>query len=199
MTRAWRDCRGTAMAFAVLLAGATAYQPAPARAEGEDLRWTAAPQPGEGGRAAIGCSIGTNDDRWTCLVVRCEDDGSLGVYYEHSDGGVTAPFSLAIDGRTFAVTPRQAPQGVPFDTRLEGDSGAIAAALRTGGTVMLTGLVPPLNPGFDTIRLRGSGRAIGAVVAACARSGKGGPAAGANLLRDSAGRVAIGKLSKAEG
>ncbi len=199
MTRAWRGCRGPAMAFAVLLAGAAAHEPAPARAAEGDLRWTAAPQPGEAGRAAIGCSTGTTGDRWTCLVVRCEDDGSLGVYYDHSDGGVTAPFSLAIDGRTFAVTPGPAPQGVPFATRLEGDAGAIAAGLRTGGSVTLTGLVPPLNPGFDTIPLRSSGRAIGAVAAACARGGKGAPVAGAKLLRDSSGRVAIGKLSSAEG
>ncbi len=130
-------------------------------------------------------------------MVRCEDNGTLGVYYEHTGGGIAAPFSVAIDGERFAVAPEPSPSGVPFGIRLQGDAAAIASALRSGEVAKLVDVEPPLNPGFDTIPLRGSGRAIGSVVAACSRSGDGNLVADGDLLRDSAGRVAIANLTDA--
>ena len=179
-----------------LVASSAIERTSPAHAESQSHRWAAAPHEGESTRAAIGCSSGTNDDNWTCLVVRCENDGSLGLYYEYSEGGVASPFAIAVDGQRFAVSPEPSPGGVPFQTRLAGDTPAIVSALRSGDAAKLTDVVPRLNPGFDEIPLRGSSRAIGNVVASCPGGGGGGVVTDGDLLRDAAGRVAIGNLTE---
>jgi len=174
----------------IAVAAAPEAEPPPAN---PNLRWSAAPHEGESARAAIGCSNGTNDDDWTCLVVRCEDDGSLGLYYEFSTGGTNDPFTIAVDGEAFPVTLGELPSGVPYQKRLLGDVRSIAEALRGGSLARIVDIAPPLNPGFDSIPLRGSSRAIGKIVAACV--GKAGGASGGKLLRDAAGRVSIGNLT----
>ncbi len=147
----------------------------------------------ESGRSAIGCSTATSDDYWTCLVVRCDDDGSLALYYDFTESGPSGPFAITVDGARFAVVPEAPPASVHYPKRLTGDVAAIAAALRGGGSARIVDIDPPLNPGFDIIPLRGSGRAIGQVVAAC--TAKGGATATGELLRDAAGRVSISGLT----
>jgi hypothetical protein len=158
--------------------------------------WDSSPYPGEPGEPAVGCSVSTNDDFWTCLAVRCENDGALGLYFLNSDGGLNGSFSLAIDGEAFRVGQQPAGEGTAFTTRLTGDVASIVARLKTGRQVRLVDTSPPLNEGFDTIPLRGSSRAIGAVEAACAPAG-GTPVSAGALLRNAAGKVSIGDLSRA--
>ena len=133
--------------------------------------WDASPHPGEAKNPAIGCSVGTNDDYWTCLAVRCEDSGGLGLYYEYSDGGTNNPFSIEIDGEKFPIRPEASGEGVVFPTRLVGDVPSIVSRLKAGKQVKLVDMTPPLNRGFDTIPLRGSSRAIGAVETSCIPAG----------------------------
>jgi hypothetical protein len=178
---------GAAIALLVLSTGG-------ALADGR--AWDASPYPGEPGKPAIGCSLATNDDFWTCLAVRCENDGALGLYFINSDGGVDGSFSIAIDGEVFSVRQEPAGDGAAFPTRLVGDVASIVARLKSGSQVRLLDTSPPLNAGFDTIPLRGSSRAIGAVEAACAPAAST-PVAAAVLLRDGSGKVSIGNLSRA--
>lgn len=159
--------------------------------------WDASPHPGEAKNPAIGCSVGTNDDYWTCLAVRCEGGGELGLYYEYSDGGTNNPFSVEIDGEKFPVRPEASGEGVAFPTRLVGDVPSIVGRLKAGKQVKLVDMTPPLNRGFDTIPLRGSSRAISAVEAACAPAG-GVQASAGELLRDASGRVSIGNLNNSK-
>lgn len=160
--------------------------------------WDASSFPNEPRNPAIGCSVGADDDYWTCLAVRCEDNGTLGLYYEYSDGGTNHPFSLMIDGEKFPVRPEAAGEGIAFPTRLTGDVVSIVSRLKAGNQVKLVDMTPPLNSGFDTILLRGSSRAIGAVEAACAPVG-GVQVSEGDLLRDEAGRVSIGNLHNTPG
>ena len=158
--------------------------------------WNASSYPGEARNPAIGCSVSTNDDFWTCLAVRCESDGALGLYFLNSDGGLNESFSVSIDGEAFPVRQEAAGDGIAFPTRLTGDVASIVARLKSGRQVKLVGTTPPLNAGFDTLPLRGSSGAIGAVEAACAPAG-GTPVSAGGLLRNAAGKVSIGDLSRA--
>lgn len=127
----WLVRRIAAAAFAVVPAFGGSVPGAAASAP--DFRWSAAPHDGEAQRSALGCSNGTNDDDWTCLAVRCEDDGTLGLYYDLSAGGTNEPFAITVEGERFGVTPEPAPAGVPFTYRLVGNVPSIAKALQGAG------------------------------------------------------------------
>ena len=60
----------------------------PCRAQ--EAGWHYAPFPGEGDRAALGCSYGASPAQYTCLAVRCEDDFSVGLYIHTSRGAADA-------------------------------------------------------------------------------------------------------------
>ena len=40
----------------------------------QEAGWNYSPYPGEGDRAAMGCTGGSTPAKHVCLVVRCEDD-----------------------------------------------------------------------------------------------------------------------------
>lgn len=162
--------------------------------------WDVSSYPNEARSPAIGCSVGTDDDIWTCLVVRCEDNGTLGLYYEYTDGGggTDKPFSLMIDGEKFLVNPESAGEGIAFPTRLTGDVTSIVNKLKTGNQVKLVDMTPPLHPGFDTIPLRSSSRAIGKVEAICTPA-RGVQISESDLLRNASGRVSVDNLHTTPG
>lgn len=130
--------------------------------------WAGAPHRGEERRSVLGCSDATNDDSWTCLIVRCDDDGELRVYYDYSDGGIDGDFALDVDGARYPVS-QDAATGTPFTGLRTDESPALVAAMKRGRAVRIVDATPPLNPGFDTIQLRGSSRAIGRLESACRR------------------------------
>lgn len=138
-------------------------EPAP---QSRAASWGNAPHQGEERRSVLGCSDATNDDSWTCLIVRCDDDGKLGVYYDYSDGGIVGDFALDIDGARFPVV-QDSSSGTPFIGLRTDESPAVIAAMKRGRAVKIVDADPPLNPGFDTIHLRGSSRAIGRLESAC--------------------------------
>ena len=56
----------------------------------QEAGWHYSLLPGEGDRAALGCSYDATPQRYTCLAVRCEDDFSVGIHIHTSraDGDV---------------------------------------------------------------------------------------------------------------
>lgn len=172
------------MALAVLLV--------PESVLANEQRWRADTHPGDDRLSAIGCSAETNPDNWTCVIVRCNDENTLSLHYDQSDGGTMQPFSLSVDGETFPVIP-QTEGRADFTSRLEGDTVTIIDRLKRGSELRILISDTPLTPGFDLVPLRGSSRAIGQIENAC-RAPAAAPAGQADLLRDAQGRVSLGDL-----
>jgi hypothetical protein len=156
-----------------------------------DQRWRADTHPGDDRLSAIGCSTATDDDNWTCVIVRCGDEGALVVHYDYSDGGILQPFTLSIDGEAFPVTPVTS-GNASFANGLEGDTATIIDRLKRGSELRILISDIPLTPGFDLVPLRGSSRAIGQVENTCRASAA--PMSEADLIRDAQGRVGLGDL-----
>ena len=132
--------------------------------------WQSSPFPDESGSAVMGCSDSTNDEAWSCLAVRCGPEG-LALYAELTNLTLDDAFTLVIGGQRFAVSGRSREESAPYSNRLDGDVPAIVAAMKGAETVVIDRPQYPLNPGFDTIPLRGAAEAIGALEAQCAASG----------------------------
>lgn len=100
-----------AVCLALLAAPAMAQQPG----------WHYAPLPGEGDRAALGCSRDTTPQAFTCLAVRCEDDFSTGVHVHTSRPQTLGTWEMTIDreNATFVAVPSRAPYGGRFIDRAE--------------------------------------------------------------------------------
>ncbi len=128
--------------------------------------WKASPFDGEDSKAAIGCDAMDDDDSWLCLVVRCDAPGHLSLYVELTDLDVRDELFLEVDGVAYPVTGVD-PGAAPYRSRLTGDTRAIVAALKGGRKLFVNRPQYPFNPGFDTISLRKSGSAIGAVEQSC--------------------------------
>lgn len=150
-------------------------------------QWRASPFAGEGSRAAIGCSESGNDDTWLCLAVRCDAPGSIGLYLELTNLDVTDGFVIEIGDQRFAVTGSKDTEDAPYRNRLTGDVAQVVAALKSGSKALLDRPQYAFSPGFDTIPLGGSTRAISAVERHCgtgptAQSDDAGPQLGNSLL-----------------
>lgn len=129
--------------------------------------WSYSPFPGEGDRAALGCSAGSTPDSHTCLAVRCEDDFSVGLHIETTrDGGDAGRWRLQIDEDVFEVTAT-AIDGSPYGAKVEGDVGPFLDAIRNGGE----GFVEPVDGAETSSRslpLGGSLQAINQALFFCA-------------------------------
>jgi len=150
-------------------------QPALAQESG----WHYSPLPGEGDRAALGCSAGATPQRFTCLAVRCEDDFSVGLHIHTSRAdGDAGRWTLEFDkeGERFPVTAVK--DTSPYHARIEGDVPPILALIRNSGLVYLdpdSGL--PLD---RAISLTGSLAAINQALYFCAPKSPVEPAAPAS-------------------
>jgi hypothetical protein len=131
--------------------------------------WQPSPFPGEEDLAVMGCSDSTNEEAWSCLAVRCENDWSLGLYTELTNLTLEGEFTLVVGEVRFPVSGRMQEQSVPYSNRLDGDVSAIVAAMKAAEAVVIDRPRDPLNPGFDTIPLRGAAEAISALEARCTR------------------------------
>lgn len=171
------------MALAVLLV--------PNSVLANEQRWRADTHPGDDRLSAVGCSVETDLDNWTCVIVRCDDENTLAVLYDQSDGGTMQPFSLSVDGEIFPVIP-QTEGSADFTSRLEGDTATIIDRLKRGSELRILISDIPLTPGFDLVALRGSSRAIGQVENTCRASAA--PMSEADLIRDAQGRISLGNL-----
>jgi hypothetical protein len=133
----------------------------------QEAGWHYSPLPGEGDRAALGCSYGATPETYTCLAVRCEDDFSVGVHIHTSRaGGDAGRWVLEFD-REMVRFPVTATAGhSPYHARIEGDVADILHNLLNAGLVYLD----PENgaPSDRAISLSGSLAAINKALYFCA-------------------------------
>ena len=130
--------------------------------------WHYSPLPGEGDRAAMGCSYGANATAYSCLVVRCEDNFAVGLHIHTSradgDAGAWRLEFDDVDGTASPVTA--AADGSPYHARILGDVAPIIQALKDNGLVYLD---PVAGQPIDrAISLSGSLTAINQALYFCA-------------------------------
>ena len=100
--------------------------------------WHYSPLPGEGDRAAMGCSHAATPDSHTCLVVRCESDFSVGVHIHTSRaGGDAGRWVLEFDKGDPRFEVTAAADDTPYGARIEGEVTPIIEALKNGAMVYL--------------------------------------------------------------
>lgn len=134
---------------------------------GQEAGWHYSPLPGEGDRAALGCTYGSSPAAYACLAVRCEDDFSVGLHVHTSrEGGDAGRWVLEFDkeGERFPVTAVS--DGSPYHARIEGDVTPLLDELKNAGLVYLD---PVDGPSIDrAISLSGSLYAINQALYFCA-------------------------------
>ena len=176
--------------FSLSLAAVLALT-APAAAQ--EAGWHYSPLPGEGDRAALGCTYGSTPERFACLAVRCEDDFRTGVHVHTSRaGGDKGRWDLEFDkeGEHFPVTA--VADGSPYGARIEGDVGPLLEQLKNAGLVYLD---PQDGLPIDrAISLAGSLAAINRALFYCAPKVPAGAGSGDEIApvdgEDGAGDVA---------
>lgn len=128
--------------------------------------WHYAPFPGEGDRAALGCSAGSSPDSHTCIAVRCEDDYSIGIYLKTTrEGGDTGRWSLVVDKDVLPFTA--VATEAPYGAKVEADPAIVLDWIKQGGEAY----VDPLDgagPSSRSIPLGGSMLAINQALFFCA-------------------------------
>lgn len=152
--------------MARLLAAAVIALSGVIAARGEEPGWQFSPLAGEGDRAALGCTKDSTSTSYTCLVVRCEDDFSVGLHIHTSRlGGGAGRWDLSLDKDTVPLVA--VPDQSPYGTRAEGDLPRILDGLEQG-------LVAYLDPADGTpgnvsyIPLEGSLKTIRQALYFCA-------------------------------
>ncbi|MGV3490340.1 MAG: hypothetical protein ACO1OG_03375 [Devosia sp.] len=96
--------------------------------------WHYSPLPGEGDRAAMGCNREASAEAFTCVVVRCEDDWSVGLHL-HSSVATTG-WTLIVD-REPAVPITLEASRAPYSGRITGDIAELIEMLKHGGIAYL--------------------------------------------------------------
>jgi hypothetical protein len=100
--------------------------------------WHYSPLPGEGDRAAMGCSHAATPDSHTCLVVRCENDFTVGVHIHTSRArGDAGKWLLEFDKGDPRFDVTAAADDTPYGARIEGEVVPIIEALKNGAMVYL--------------------------------------------------------------
>lgn len=102
---------------------------------GQQAGWSYSPLPREGDRAAMGCGLASTANAYACLVVRCEDDFSIGVHvFTSRTGGDEGDWAITIDKETRSYNAASA---LPYGARLTGDVGWIIDGLKHGAVAYL--------------------------------------------------------------
>jgi len=104
----------------------------------QESGWHYSPLPGEGDRAAMGCAYGSTPQQHACIVVRCEDDNSVGLHIHTSRaGGDAGRWRIEFDKGDPAHAVEAAADGSPYGARIAGDIEAILFGLKNLGLVYL--------------------------------------------------------------
>lgn len=138
----------------------------PATATAQSPGWGYSPLPGEGDRASMGCATGSTAQEHTCLVVRCEDDFSVGLHLLTSrPGGAVGSWLMTLDreDRTVSAVAEDA----PYSARIEDPEGWLLDRIEQGTFVYLRHADDEAG-GFAHISLAGSYRAIREALYFCA-------------------------------
>ena len=128
--------------------------------------WQFSPIKGEGDRAAMGCSREATETDFTCLVVRCEDDFSTGLYlYSSRFGGTDGNWAMTLDreDRSFTAVPSKGPYGA----QIVEDADFLLDRLRHGTFIYMRHSADE-NLHFAYIDLSGSMAAITEALFWCA-------------------------------
>lgn len=130
--RRWRATLAAALALAPgLMASAWA----------QEAGWHYSPLPGEGDRAAMGCAHGSTPALYSCIVVRCEDDFSVGAHIHTSrHGGDTGRWRIEFDKGDPAFDVDAIADTSPYGARIVGDVEPVLVGLKTLGLVYLAPL-----------------------------------------------------------
>jgi hypothetical protein len=140
---------------------------AAAPAAAQEAGWRFSPYPGEGDRAALGCSYGSTPERHTCIAVRCEDDFSVGLHLDTTRlGGDAGRWRLSIDDDDLVVNA-VAVDDSPYGAKVEGDVAEIIEAIKNGVSLFLDPLDGSPVPSSG-IGLAGSLNAINQALYFCA-------------------------------
>ena len=133
--------------------------------------WSAEYRAEVGGIAASACASKSEDDAWTCLVVRCGGTGELEIHIDAAgSGGFAGNWILAVDKDDFAVSGVNSKPGAPFTAQIKGDIPGIVASLKSGRNAHLRlPAARALKAGYDRISLRGSERSITQVERTCSQ------------------------------
>ncbi len=127
--------------------------------------WSYSPLPGEGDRAALGCSRESRPGQYACLAVRCEDDFAIGVHIHTSrPEGDAGEWSLVLD-REFALQLRAEPSEAPYGARVSGEVADLVEGLKQSGLAYLDAADGDVSA---QIPLTGSLAAINAALFFCA-------------------------------
>ena len=120
----------------LLVAGVVAALATPALAQ--QSGWHYSPLPGEGDRAAMGCTYGSTPERHACLVVRCEDDFTVGLHIHTSRGGGDAGrWHIEFDKGDPRLEVEAVADDTPYSARIQGDVAPLIEALKNGAVVYL--------------------------------------------------------------
>lgn len=137
--------------------------PASAQQQG----WQFSPLDGEGDRAALGCGYGSTPTEFACLVVRCEEDFSVGLHiYTSRPGGDSGRWRVDID-RERGHELDAKPDGSPYHARVDGDVAPVLEALKNGAVAYLDPKAGPAVP-RNGISLSGSLYVINQALYFCA-------------------------------
>jgi hypothetical protein len=133
----------------------------------QESGWHYSPLPGEGDRAALGCSYRANPQDFTCLAVRCEDDFTVGVHIHTSRAdGDTGRWVLAFDEDAVRLPVTATADNSPYHARVGGDVTELLDALKNSGVVYLE---PETGPATErAISLNRSLTAINQALYFCA-------------------------------
>lgn len=105
-------------------------------ASAQEAGWHYSPLPGEGDRAAMGCGYGADADTFTCLVVRCEDDHSVGLHVHTSRaGGDVGRWRIDLDKDSYTIDAQ--PSAAPYGARVQGDVEGLIDGLKQGAVAYL--------------------------------------------------------------
>ena len=133
----------------------------------QEAGWNYSPLPGEGDRAAMGCTYGSTPAAHSCLVVRCEDDSTIGVHIHTSrPEGDVGQWALEFDKGDPRLTVDATADGSPYGAKVEGEVTTILDALKNGAMVYLE---PEKGEALDrAISLNGSLYVINQALYFCA-------------------------------
>lgn len=151
--------------------------------QAQEAGWHYSPLPGEGDRAALGCASGSTPQTYACIVVRCEDDFSVGLhlYTSRSEGDV-GDWVVDIDEDVHPVSTQT--DAGPYGATITGDTTTLRDGLEQGAAAYLQPKSgAPLK--LAVIPLSGSLATITQALAYCApRVPKAEPNAGTGVETD---------------
>lgn len=139
-------------------------------ATAQEAGWHYSPYQGEGDRAAMGCSRDSTPAAHSCVVVRCEDDDSVGLYIETSrEGGDAGQWVLTV-GDASTVLSAEPAVSSPYGARVVETNTSITTLVRmlqlgTVGYLEPLGAPPVINA---SIPMNGSLSAINQALYFCA-------------------------------